>query len=71
MIVLLLFETNSINYFGLVSINGSDGSFVALINGVTFRFDVQQTVLRIDVDAETHLVMKSINYNLTAIRSAE
>jgi hypothetical protein len=70
MIVLLLFETNSINYFGLVSINGSDGSFVALINGVTFRFDVPQTILRIDVNAEPHLVMKSIIYNFRAITSA-
>ena len=56
---LLQNDTFAVNYFGLVPDNGADGIDEALFNGVLFRFDVPQTVLRIDVDAEPHLVRKA------------
>lgn len=55
----LHFETNAINYFGLVPINGSDGIDETLLNSVLFCFDVPQIVVVIDVDAEPHLVRKA------------
>ena len=58
-IELLQNDTKAINYFGLVPDNGADGIDEALYNGVLFRFDVPQTVLGIDVDAEPHLVRKA------------
>ena len=52
-------DTEAINYFGLVPDNGADGIDEALFNGVLFRFDVPQTVLGIDVDAESKAVRKA------------
>jgi hypothetical protein len=56
---LLWNDAETINYFGLVPDNGGDGIDEALFNGVLFRFDVSQIVLGIDVDAESHLVVKA------------
>lgn len=56
---LLQNDSKAINYFGLVPDNGADGIDEALFHGVLFRFDVPQTVLGIDVDAEPHLVRKA------------
>ncbi len=56
---LLQNDSEAINYFGLVPDNGADGIDEALFHGVLFRFDVPQTVLGIDVDAEPHLVRKA------------
>ena len=58
-IELLHNDTETINYFGLVPDNGGDGIDEALFDGVLFRFDIPQTVLGIDVDAEQHLVKKA------------
>ncbi|SFF27078.1 hypothetical protein [Flavobacterium xueshanense] len=52
-------DTEAINYFGLVPDNGADGIDEALFNGVLFRFDVPQTVLGIDVDAESKAVREA------------
>jgi len=52
-------DTEAINYFGLVPDNGADGIDEALFNGVLFRFDVPQTVLGIDMDAESKAVRKA------------
>lgn len=57
--MLLDFETNAINHLGLVLNNGADGIDEALFHGVLFRFDVSQTVLGIDVDAEPQVVRKA------------
>jgi hypothetical protein len=56
---LLQNDTEAINYFGLVPDNGADGIDEAFFYGVLFRFDVPQTVLGIDVEAEPHLVRKA------------
>ena len=58
-IELLQNDSEAINYFGLVPDNGADGIDEALFHGVLFRFDVPQTVLGIDVEAEPHLVRKA------------
>jgi hypothetical protein len=58
-IELLQNDIEAINYFGLVPDNGADGIDEALFDGVLFRFDVPQTVLGIDVDAEPQVVRKA------------
>jgi hypothetical protein len=58
-IELLQSDSESINYFGLVPDNGADGIDEALFHGVLFRFDVPQTVLGIDVEAEPQVVKKA------------
>lgn len=59
-IELLQSDTEIINYFGLVPDNGADGIANAFYNGVLFRFDVLQTILRIDLDAEPRLVRSKL-----------
>ena len=58
-IELLQKDTDAIYYFGLVPNNGGIGIDDALCNGVLFRFDVPQTIIVIDVEAETYLVRKA------------
>ncbi|MBG6188222.1 hypothetical protein [Flavobacterium sp. CAN_S2] len=58
-IELLQNDSEAINYFGLVPDNGADGIDELLFDGVLFRFDVPQTFLGIDLDAEPHLVRKA------------
>jgi hypothetical protein len=58
-IELLKQDIQAINYFGLVPDNGGEGIDDALFDGVLFRFDVPQTVLGIDLDAEPQTVRKA------------
>ncbi len=58
-IELLQSDSEAINYFGLIPDNGADGIDELLFDGITFRLDVPQTVLGIEVGAEPHLVRKA------------
>jgi hypothetical protein len=58
-IELLQKDSEAINYFGLVPDNGADGIDELLFDGITFRFDISQIVLDIDLDAELPLVRKA------------
>jgi hypothetical protein len=58
-IELLQNDIAAINYFGLIPDNGADGIDEALFHGVLFRFDVPQTVLGIDVEADSKAVREA------------